>query len=74
MSKISNLDRWRGEETGEGVVELYSGKKLFTMKFLGPEVKILEATFGGDTVKDCTFTGLKVALEARSISILLNSG
>jgi hypothetical protein len=54
--------RWRGEETGEGVIELYSDKRLFKMKFFGPKVEKLEGTFGGDMFEDCMFTGVKVGV------------
>jgi hypothetical protein len=55
--------RWRGEETGEGEISLYSEKRLFKMRFHGPKVEKLEGTFGGDFLEDCTFVGVKVGVK-----------
>lgn len=54
--------RWRGEETGEAEISLYSDKTLFKMRFYGPKVEKLEGTFGGDFLEDCTFVGVKVGV------------
>ncbi|KAE9365025.1 hypothetical protein N431DRAFT_549363 [Stipitochalara longipes BDJ] len=38
--------RWCGEDTMEIVIELYSDRKIYPMKFFGPRAEKLEGTFG----------------------------
>ncbi|CAD6439737.1 f3264f75-1397-40cf-9e4f-c25dccdfe720 [Sclerotinia trifoliorum] len=51
--------RWRGEETGEGEIQLGSDKTLESITFNDKE-KSLSGTFTCDFAGKCTFTGLKV--------------
>jgi hypothetical protein len=60
--------RWRGEETGETVIDLYSDRKIYSLKFFGPRAEKLEGTFGCGFMKDSAFTGVKVGV-ARNASI-----
>lgn len=52
--------RWRGEEMGEGVIEVTSDKTLYSMTFCGPRGFTLKGTFGGGIFPKCTFTGKKI--------------
>jgi len=45
--------RWRGQDIGESVIELYSDKNLYPIKFFGPKAQKLEGTFECDFMKDC---------------------
>jgi hypothetical protein len=49
--------RWRGEETGEGEIQLYSDRALCTLNFLSPNS--LNATFESDLTDKIPFTGVK---------------
>lgn len=50
--------RWRGEETGEGEIQLGSDKRLESITFNDKE-KSLSGTFTCDFAGKCTFTGFK---------------
>ncbi|KAF7957631.1 hypothetical protein EAE96_003205 [Botrytis aclada] len=52
--------RWRGEETGEGEIQLGSDKRLESITF-DDKNKSLSGTFTCDFAGKCEFTGLKVA-------------
>ncbi|KAH7311846.1 hypothetical protein BKA65DRAFT_413203 [Rhexocercosporidium sp. MPI-PUGE-AT-0058] len=52
--------RYRGEETGEGVIEVGSDSELYSITFCGPKGQTLTGTIGGGAFGDCTFTGVKV--------------
>ncbi|KAF5879556.1 uncharacterized protein Bfra_006765 [Botrytis fragariae] len=51
--------RWRGEETGEGEIQLGSDKRLESITF-DDKNKSLSGTFTCDFAGKCEFTGLKV--------------
>ncbi|TGO30982.1 hypothetical protein BPAE_0002g00740 [Botrytis paeoniae] len=53
------LYRWRGEETGEGEIQLGSDKRLESITF-DDKNKSLSGTFTCDFAGKCEFTGLKV--------------
>ncbi|CAK7241277.1 MAG: hypothetical protein STHCBS139747_002737 [Sporothrix thermara] len=57
--------RWRGEETGEGEIQLGSDDQAFEITFFGPRVDRLEGTIGGGFLIDCTFTGIKTGPGAK---------
>lgn len=62
--------RWRGEETGEGEIQLGSDNEVFQIAFGGPKGTELEGTFGACFTGNCRFTGRKVGLgTASSIDI-----
>jgi hypothetical protein len=61
--------RWRGNEEGEGVISLYSDKKMYSLTFSGIGGTELAGTFGCDLVEDCEFTGKKVSMGGKSIDI-----
>ncbi|KAL5324847.1 hypothetical protein ACEPPN_005966 [Leptodophora sp. 'Broadleaf-Isolate-01'] len=52
--------RYRGEESGEGVIELGSDLELYSLTFCGPSGRVLKGTIGGSVFEDCTFTGFRV--------------
>lgn len=52
--------RWRGEETGEGEIQLFSDDNSYSVTFSGPRGTKLKGTFGGGCFKECDFTGLKI--------------
>jgi hypothetical protein len=54
--------RYRGEEQGEGVIELGSDDDLYSLTFCGPKGRTLKGNFGGSAFGDCTFTGVKVGI------------
>jgi hypothetical protein len=54
--------RYRGEEQGEGVIELGSDDDLYSITFYGPKGRTLKGKFGGSAFGDCTFTGVKVGI------------
>ncbi|KAK7936029.1 hypothetical protein PG985_001524 [Apiospora marii] len=56
--------RWRGNDMGTNEIHLYSDQRLFEVKWYGPRAEKLKGTFGGDFVKDCTFTGVKIGVGA----------
>ena len=56
--------RWRGRETAEGVIELYSDKELCSVTFSGPGGCKMSGVLRNDFVSDCTFTGVKVDTKA----------
>jgi hypothetical protein len=57
--------RWRGKETGEGVIELYSEERLCSMTFSGTGGCKVTGTFHNEYVEDCEFSGVKVSAEPR---------
>lgn len=54
------LFRWRGEETAEGVIELYSDRELNSITFSGPGGTSCSGTIEGGLFGDATFTGRKI--------------
>ncbi|MCJ1283468.1 hypothetical protein MMC26_002797 [Xylographa opegraphella] len=56
--------RWRGEETGEGQIQLYSDKKLCSITFGGPGGTKLVGTFDSDLTGRIDFTGTKTGATA----------
>ena len=52
--------RWRGEETGEGQIQLSSEKYLCSIKFYGTGGCKLTGTFEADFTERVEFTGLKI--------------
>lgn len=56
--------RWRGQETGEGEIQLYSDEKLCSITFSGVGGSTLKGTFYSDLVGRIEFTGLKTGTEA----------
>lgn len=62
--------RWRGEETGEGEVQLYSDEASYSITFTGPSGTKLHGVFGGDLMEDCTFTGQKIGGRSRTANSL----
>ncbi|KAE8454619.1 hypothetical protein EG329_000242 [Mollisiaceae sp. DMI_Dod_QoI] len=54
--------RYRGEEQGEGEIELGSDDDLYSITFLGPKGRTLEGDFGSGAFGACEFTGVKVAI------------
>ena len=53
--------RWRGEETGEGEIDLYSDKKICSITFGGPGGTKLFGIFESSLTPKIEFTGLKTA-------------
>ncbi len=54
--------RWRGEETGEGEIQLYSDEKLCSMTFSGAGGTKLEGIYySGRCCNGCHITGLKIS-------------
>lgn len=54
--------RWRGEETGEGQIQLGSDKRVQSITFVRKGKQLtLEGIFQGGFTGDCTFTGVKVS-------------
>lgn len=51
--------RWRGEETGEGEIELYSDRRLLSLTFDSPNA--LHGTFKCGCVGECHFQGHKIS-------------
>jgi len=56
--------RWRGEETGEGEIQLYSDEKLCSITFSGVGGSKLKGTFDSGLTDRIEFTGLKTGTEA----------
>ncbi|MCJ1388472.1 hypothetical protein MMC18_001319 [Xylographa bjoerkii] len=54
--------RWRGEETGESEIQLYSDKKLCSITFGEPGGTKLVGVFDGDLTGRIAFTGLKTGV------------
>ncbi len=54
------LYRWRGEETGEGEIQLDSDFEVYRITFSGPHGMRLRGSFGGGCFEDCDFEGWKV--------------
>jgi hypothetical protein len=54
--------RWRGAETGEGVIELNSDEKAYTVTFEEPMGTKFTGIFGSNFFDDCQFTGIKLGL------------
>lgn len=54
------LFRWRGEETGEGVIELHPDRELNPITFSSPGGTSCSGTIEGGLFGDATFTGRKV--------------
>ncbi|KAG4419598.1 hypothetical protein IFR04_007300 [Cadophora malorum] len=52
--------RYRGEETGEGEIELGSDSELYSITFCNPKGQTLKGAIGGSAFGGCTFTGVKV--------------
>ncbi|KAI9765776.1 MAG: hypothetical protein M1839_005389 [Geoglossum umbratile] len=55
--------RWRGTETGEGEIQLYSDEKLCSLTFHGAYGSDIEGTFESDLTGEIGFTGRKVEEE-----------
>jgi hypothetical protein len=55
--------RWRGTETGEGEIQLYSDKKLCSFTFLGAYGLEIKGMFESDYTEKIGFTGRKVVEE-----------
>ena len=53
--------RWRGEETGEGEIQLYSDKNLCSITFHGPSGTKLKGTFESDLTSKIDFTGIRTS-------------
>ena len=58
--------RWRGQETGEGEIQLYSDQKLCSITFSGPGGCKLNGVFRNRYVSNCTFSGVKVDTQPRT--------
>lgn len=56
--------RWRGEETGEGEIQLYSDKKLCSITFESPNA--LTGVFISDLTGKVNFKGFKEGLETEA--------
>ncbi|MCJ1418160.1 hypothetical protein MMC32_004505 [Xylographa parallela] len=56
--------RWRGEETGEGEIQLYSDEKLCSVTFGGPGGTKLVGVFDSDLTGRVEFTGIKTGQTA----------
>ena len=54
--------RWRGQETGEGEIQLYSEEKLYPITFSGVGGTKLKGIFDSDLVGRIEFTGLKTGI------------
>jgi hypothetical protein len=66
--------RWRGNETGENEIELYSDVNVYEITFEKKGTK-LTGTFGCAYFKECNFTAVKVdAGEPSSIDISMEWG
>jgi hypothetical protein len=61
--------RWRGEETGEGEIQLFSDENVYKITFLEPNGTKLKGTFGCEYVTDCEFTGRKISMEPGDLDI-----
>ncbi|CAM6096196.1 unnamed protein product [Calypogeia fissa] len=57
--------RWRGRETGEGVIELDSDRELCEVTFSGRGGSKMSGVFCNSLVGKCTFTGVKVDTKQR---------
>lgn len=57
--------RWRGNETGEYEIQLYSDAKLCSITFSGPGGCKLNGVFHNAYTRNCTFSGVKVDAEPR---------
>lgn len=57
--------RWRGRESGEGVIELYSDRKLCEVTFSGRGGWKMSGVFRSTFTSNCTFTGVKVDTKQR---------
>ncbi|KAH7390383.1 hypothetical protein BKA64DRAFT_645300 [Cadophora sp. MPI-SDFR-AT-0126] len=55
--------RYRGEETGEGEIELGSDSELFSITFGSPRGQTLKGAIGSSAFGECTFTGVKVGID-----------
>ncbi|KAI9646549.1 hypothetical protein NHQ30_004542 [Ciborinia camelliae] len=60
--------RWRGEETGEGEIQLGSDRRLESITFSKSGME-LSGTFKCDFAGKCNFTGLKVTSRPRNSQI-----
>lgn len=58
--------RWRGEETGEGEIQLYSDEEIYTITFENPDV--MHGTFGGSGAGDVRFIGEKTSTITTSVN------
>lgn len=56
--------RWRGEETGEGQIQLYSDTKLCSMTFEGSNA--LSGVFKSDLTRDVEFKGIRKGSKTRT--------
>jgi len=56
--------RWRGEETGEGEIQLYSEEKLCSVTFGEPGGTELVGIFDSDLTGRIDFTGMKTGVTA----------
>lgn len=51
--------RWRGEETGEGEIQVDSDEDIYSITFSGSHGMELHGTFGGGCFPNCQFSGVK---------------
>lgn len=66
--------RWRGEETGEHVIEVYADKELYSITLCGPRGFKLNGTFGGRVFPESKFTGEKVGIRGPDHVDIARSG
>jgi hypothetical protein len=57
--------RWRGRETGENEIQLYSDEKVSSITFSKKGTELV-GIFKNDLAGDCKFTGLKINQRATS--------
>ncbi|KAH0537052.1 hypothetical protein FGG08_006122 [Glutinoglossum americanum] len=61
------LFRWRGAETGEGEIQLYSDQQLCSLTFRGAYGTEIEGKFESDLTGEIGFTGMKVEEEEAGV-------
>ncbi|KAK0105507.1 hypothetical protein ONS95_004132 [Cadophora gregata] len=52
--------RFRGEETGQGEIEIGSDSELYSITFCSPRGQTLKGVIGSSSFGECTFTGVRV--------------
>ncbi|KAF3906076.1 hypothetical protein ABW21_db0208008 [Orbilia brochopaga] len=52
--------RWRGEENGEGEIQVGEDEKAYSITFSGKGGTKLEGTFGSSMTGGCKFSGIKI--------------
>jgi hypothetical protein len=57
--------RWRGKDTGESVIQLFSEEQLCSMTFSGTSGCKVTGTFHNEYIEHCTFSGVKVGAQPR---------